>query len=57
MADGDNVARPANVQVRTGEGDETRVSHSMLVPMQHTIRRNQVFPSEPILHLKALSFC
>ena len=38
VADGDNVARPANIQVRPCEGDEARIGHSMLVPTQRTIR-------------------
>lgn len=36
MTDGDDVAGAANIQVRTGEGDETRVGHSMLVPTHNT---------------------
>lgn len=35
VADGDNVARPAHIQVRSREGDEAWVSHSMLIPTQH----------------------
>ncbi len=35
VADGDNVARPTHIQVRSREGDEAGVSHSMLVPTQH----------------------
>ena len=38
VADGDDVARTAYVQVRPREGDESRVSHCMLVPKQHTVR-------------------
>lgn len=33
MANGDDVTRAANIQVRAGEGDEARVSYSMLVPV------------------------
>lgn len=32
VADGDNVSRSGNIQVRPREGDEARVSHSVLVP-------------------------
>lgn len=32
VADGDNVSRSGNIQVRSREGDEARVSHSVLVP-------------------------
>lgn len=34
VADGDNVARPTHIQVRSREGDEARVSHGVLVPAQ-----------------------
>lgn len=32
VADGDDVSRSGNIQVRPREGDEARVSHSVLVP-------------------------
>ena len=35
VADGDDVSRPAYIQVRPREGDEAGVRHSMLVPAQH----------------------
>lgn len=35
VADGDNVSRSSYIQVRPREGDKSRVSHSMLVPVQH----------------------
>lgn len=38
VTDGDDVTRAANIQVRTGEGDEARVSHSVLVPVQRSQR-------------------
>lgn len=43
MADGDNVACPAYIQVRSREGDEARVSHSMLVPTQQITRAEAYF--------------
>lgn len=35
VADGDNVARTAHIQVGTCKGDEARVCHSVLVPAQN----------------------
>lgn len=32
VTDGDHVTGPAHIQVRPREGDEARVSHSVLVP-------------------------
>lgn len=41
VADGDDIARPTHIQVRSREGDEARVSHSMLVPTQHNTTHKQ----------------
>lgn len=38
VADSDDVSCTANIQIGTGEGDEARVSHSMLIPVRYTQR-------------------
>lgn len=43
VADGDNVARPTHIQVWSREGDEARVSHSMLVPTQQNTQAEGYF--------------
>lgn len=42
VADCDNVSSPAHIQVWPSEGDEARVSHSMLVPARHISHRQRV---------------
>lgn len=57
MADGDNVARPAHIQVRSREGDEAWVSHSMLIPTQHITQTEGYYYYDLIFSwLKNISF-
>lgn len=40
VADGDDIACPAHIQVGSREGDEAGVSHGMLVPTQYKTHRD-----------------